>query len=153
MLKTKDLFLAGFLAGWAGNIVKEIMTCFFYFMGWVKYTFVHIAAGIYYSLENIDAPFSLVTGAITDWAFAGAFGVLLALLLRYFGPAYAVFKGIALGALVYALAFGVGMALDITRVSLTTPLPDFLLLLSHLALGAVSGWVLEKYYQEAIKHH
>ncbi|NLZ94175.1 MAG: hypothetical protein GX922_09250 [Firmicutes bacterium] len=153
MLKTKDLFLAGFIAGWAGNIAKELLSWSFYLLGWVKYTCTHIAAGVYYNLESIDAPLALLIGAFTDWTLAGTFGVVLALLLRYFGSDYAIFKGTALGALWYTLAFGAGMTLKITRVSLTSPLPDSLLLLSHLIIGAVSGWVLEKYYQEAIRRY
>jgi len=101
MLKVKDTIIAGVLAGWMGNVVKETLTWSFYFMGWVSYTFVHIASGFYYSKENIDAPFSLVTGAITDWTIAGTFGVVLLYLLRYTGSDYAVFKGIGLGSLVY----------------------------------------------------
>jgi len=150
MLKVKDTIIAGVLAGWMGNVVKETLTWSFYFMGWVSYTFVHIASGFYYSKENIDAPFSLVTGAITDWTIAGTFGVVLLYLLRYTGSDYAVFKGIGLGSLVYIITFGIGMALDITRATLITPLPDFLLLISHLFIGAVSGWALGKYFTHTV---
>lgn len=150
MFKTKDAIIAGVLAGWMGNVVKETLTWVFHFMGWVRYTFVHIAAGFYYSMENIDAPLSLVTGAITDWTLAGTFGVLLLLLLRLTGEDYAIVKGIGFSSLVYVITFGIGMALDITRATLITPLPDFLLLLSHLAIGGVSGWALKRYFSQAI---
>ena len=150
MFKVRDSIVAGVLAGWMGNLVKEALTWSFYFMGWVRYTFVHIAAGFYYSKENLDAPLSLVTGAITDWTIAGTFGVILFYLLRYTGSDYAVFKGIALGSLVYVITFGIGMALDITRASLLTPLPDFLLLMSHHSIGLVSGWALGKYFSHII---
>ncbi|KJS23604.1 MAG: hypothetical protein VR72_00375 [Clostridiaceae bacterium BRH_c20a] len=146
MFKVKDTIIAGILAGWMGNVVKEVLTWSFYLMGWVRYTFVHIAAGFYYSKENIDAPFSLVTGVITDWTIAGTFGVILLYLLRYTGSDYAIFKGIGLGSLVYVITFGIGMALDITRATLITPLPDFLLIMSHLTIGGVSGWALEKHF-------
>jgi hypothetical protein len=150
MIKVKDTIVAGVLAGWMGNVVKETLTWSFHFMGWVRYTFVHIAAGFYYSVENLNAPLSLVTGAITDWTIAGTFGTMLLLLLRYTGVDYAIFKGIGFGALVYVITFGIGMAMDITRASLLTPLPDFLLLMSHLAIGGVSGWALGKYFSPVI---
>jgi len=150
MFKTKDSIVAGVLAGWTGNVVKEAMTWSFHFMGWVRYTFVHISAGFYYSQENIDAPLSFLTGFITDWTIAGTFGVVLLYLLRFTGSDYALFKGIGLGALVYIITFGIGMAMDITRATLITPLPDFLLLLSHLGIGSVSGWVLGKYFKQVV---
>jgi hypothetical protein len=150
MSKTKDTIVAGVLAGWMGNIVKEIITWFFHFMGWVRYTFVHISAGFYYSTENIDSPLSLVTGVITDWTIAGTFGVVLLCLLRLTGSDYAVFKGIGLGALVFVITFGIGMAMDITRATLVTPLPDFLLLMSHIILGAITGWALGKYFTHSV---
>ncbi len=152
LLKVRDTIVAGALAGWMGNVVKEALTWTFYLMGWTRYTFVHIAAGFYYSAENLNAPLSLVTGAITDWTIATTFGVMLLLILRYTGTDYAVFKGIAFGSLFYVLAFGIGMALDITRATLVTPLPDFLLLMAHLVIGGVAGWALEKYFKQAVKH-
>ncbi len=150
MLKVKDTIVAGVLAGWIGNVVKETLTWSFHFMGWVRYTFVHIAAGFYYSVDNLNAPLSLVTGAITDWTISGTFGVMLLLLLRYTGTDYAIFKGIGFGAIVYVITFGIGMAMDITRATLITPLPDFLLLTAHLAIGGVTGWALDRYFSEAI---
>ena len=149
-MKIKDTIVAGVLAGWSGNVVKETFTWSFHYIGWVRYTFVHIAAGFYYSIENLNAPLSLVTGAITDWTIAGTFGTILLLLLRYTGIDYAIFKGIGLGALVYIITFGIGMAMDISRASLLTPLPDFLLLMSHLAIGGMSGWALQKYFSQAV---
>ncbi|HOL17609.1 MAG TPA: hypothetical protein PLY40_04910 [Bacillota bacterium] len=121
-------------------------------LGWIRYTFAHIAAGFYYSAENLDAPLSLVTGMITDWTIAAIFGVLLLLLLRFTGVDYNIFKGIGFGATFYIVAFGIGMALDISRATLVTPLPDFLLLLSHLVIGAVTGWALRKFFLPAILH-
>ncbi len=151
MSKIKDTIIAGALAGWTGNLVKEILTWFFYAMGWVKYTFVHIAAGFYYSAENLDAPLSLVTGFLTDWIIATSFGVAALLMLRYTGTDYAIIKGTAFGGLVYVITFGAGMALDVTRATLVTPLPDFLLILSHFAIGAVTGWTLERYFSHAVR--
>ncbi len=150
VVKTTDTILAGALAGWMGNIAKEILTWTFHFLGWVRYTFVHIAAGFYYSVENLDAPLSLVTGAITDWTIAAVFGILLLHILRYTGTDYAVFKGIAFGSLVYIITFGIGMAMDITRATLITPLPDFLLLMAHLLIGAVTAWALRRFFSQAI---
>ena len=36
MTKVRDTVIAGLLAGWAGNIAKEIMVWTFYFLGWTK---------------------------------------------------------------------------------------------------------------------
>jgi len=91
-----------------------------------------------------------VTGAITDWTISGTFGIILLYILRYTGSDYAIFKGIGLGSLVYVITFGVGMAMDITRATLITPLPDFLLLMSHLTIGAVSGWVIKKHFSHIV---
>ncbi|NLM46886.1 MAG: hypothetical protein GX200_08810 [Firmicutes bacterium] len=150
MLKIRDTIIAGCLAGWIGNVVKEAMVWTFYFLGWIRYSFVHIAAGFYYSAENLAAPLSLVTGAITDWTIAAYFGTLLLLVLRFTGTDYAIIKGIAYGSLFYFIAFGIGMALNLSRATLVTPLPDFLLLLTHLVMGGVTGWALEKYFSQAI---
>jgi hypothetical protein len=151
MTKVRDTVIAGLLAGWAGNIAKEIMVWTFYFLGWTKYTLVHIAAGFYYSADNLTAPVSMITGAITDWTIAGVFGVILLLILRFTGTDYALVKGIMFGSFFYLIAFGIGMSLDISRATLLTPLPDFLLLLSHLAIGGVCGWVLRRYFKAAVR--
>ena len=47
MTKVRDTVIAGLLAGWAGNIAKEIMVWTFYFLGWTKY--VSPMYRIYYS--------------------------------------------------------------------------------------------------------
>jgi len=150
MLKTKDTVIAGVLAGWMGNVVKEALTWTFHIMGWVRYTFAHIWAGYYYSAENIDAPLSLAAGTITDWTVVGIFGVLLLFILRYTGTDFAIFKGIGFGSLVYITVFGIGMALGFTRATLITPLPHFLLLMAHLTVGGVTGWALEKYFKGVV---
>ncbi len=42
------------------------------------------------------------------------------------------------------------MALNITRATLLTPLPDTLLLLTLLTIGGITGWSLRRYFMDNI---
>jgi len=141
----KDWIIFGVLAGFVGNIVKEALAWILYAFGWVRYTFVHIGAGYFVDAEFIDNPVSLLTGFIADWVVAGTIGVIIVYLLRITGSDYAILKGAGIGAVTYLLFYGALMALDVTRASLLTPLPNLLLFFPHLLYGGIAGWFAEKY--------
>jgi hypothetical protein len=65
--------------------------------------------------------------------------------MRFTGPDYGIIKGTVVGALFYVIIYGGLMSLNVTRVSLLTPLPNLILYFPHLAFGAVAGWVIERY--------
>lgn len=144
---TKDTIILGTIAGLIGNIPKTIIDWTMHSLGLVRYTFAHIAAGYFVSIKYIDNPVSLATGFISDFIMAGFLGSLFLIILRISGKDYPVTKGILFSAILYVILYGLGMALNLTRVTLATPLPNLLLLLPHLVFGATMGFFLKRYDQ------
>lgn len=141
----KDDIMLGVLAGFVGNIPKEIITWLLHFLGYLRYTFVHIAAGTFVPKEFIDNPISLVTGAIADWIMVGIIGTVTVYFIKYTDYRFPIIKSIFLSSAFYILLYGALMALDVTRASLLTPLPNLLLFIPHLAMGIGIGWFIKKY--------
>ncbi len=141
----KDSIVLGVLAGFAGNIFKEAIAWSFHYLGYLRYTFVHIAAGTFVPQEFLDSPVSLTMGFIADWIIAGFMGVIIVQLIRRTGNDYPIFKAIGTSALLYVLFYGILMALDVTRASLLTPLPNLLLIFPHLIFGLFAGWFIKRY--------
>ncbi len=111
----------------------------------MKYTFIHIAAGYFVPVDFIDSPVSLATGFIADYTMAAVIGFAIYLLLKKTGIDYAVIKGVAFGAFIYLICYGAFMALDITRASLLTPLPNLLLFFPHIVFGGFTAWIIKRY--------
>lgn len=141
----KDTIIAGAVAGLIGNIPKTVIAWIFHFAGVLRYTFIHIAAGYFVPARFIDNPVSLTMGFIADYTTAAFFGFLMHLMLKKYGTDYAVLKGVGCGALLYLLFYGAFMALDITRASLLTPLPNLLLFFPHIIYGGTTCWLLKRY--------
>lgn len=142
---TKDTIILGTIAGFIGNIFKEVLSWIFYFLGYLRYTFVHIAAGTLISKEFLDNPISLAVGFIADFILAGTVGVFTLLLIRRTGNDYPIYKSIIFSLLLYVIVFGALMSLNITKISLQTPLPNFLQLFPHLFFGLGMGLIIKKY--------
>ena len=148
---TKDTIILGALAGLLANIPKTIIAWVFHSFGLLRYTFIHIAAGYFVPAEFIDNPISLLTGFIADYTAAAFFGVIMLLIIKKSGTDYAKLKGLGIGAFLYIIFYGAFMALDITRASLLTPLPNLLLFFPHLVYGAATCWIIKKYIQKQQK--
>jgi len=140
----EDNVIIGILAGFVGNIPKEIIVWAFYFTGYLRYTFVHIAAGTFVPKEFLDNPVSLAIGVISDWIMVGFIGVLTVYFIRFTGNRYPLIKSVFVSSFFYIILYGALMALDVTRASLLTPLPNLLLFIPHLALGFGMGMFIKK---------
>lgn len=140
-----DIIIFGAVAGLLGNIPKTILAWIFYYFGWLRYTFIHIAGGYFVGAQFLDHPVSLATGTITDYINASILGVAMYYMLRRTGPDYAEVKGLFFGGFLYIVLFGAFMSLDLTRATLITPLPNFLLLFPHVLFGVTTCWILKKY--------
>lgn len=141
----KDTIMIGAIAGLIGNIPKTILAWLFHIFGYLRYTFIHIAAGYFVPADFIDNPVSLVTGLIADFTMSAFFGFIMCLMLHKYGTDYAVLKGVGFGAFLYMIFYGAFMALDITRASLLTPLPNLLLFFPHIIYGGLTCWIIKKY--------
>lgn len=140
-----DSIVTGALAGLLGNLAKEAVVWPLHLLGWVRYTFVHIAAGYYVDAKMIDNPVSLAAGFITDFTIAAFFGVVLLYVLKFTGKDYAILKGVGFGLFTYIIFYGLLMALDVTRASLLTPLPNLLLFIPHVIFGGLAAYLLERF--------
>lgn len=144
-LKIKDTIIFGSIAGLLGNIPKTIIAWIFYYFGWLRYTFTHIAAGYFVDAKFLDNPVALLTGFIADYVNAAFFGVIMYYLLQKAGVDHAELKGFAFGAFLYLIFYGAFMSLDLTRASLLTPLPNLILIIPHTIFGASTCWIIKRY--------
>lgn len=90
----EDNVIIGILAGFVGNIPKEIIVWGFRFTGYLRYTFVHIAAGTFVPKEFLDNPVSLAIGVISDWIMVGFIGVITVYFIRFTGNRYPLIKSV-----------------------------------------------------------
>ncbi|NLG84755.1 MAG: hypothetical protein GX493_09180 [Firmicutes bacterium] len=97
----QDSIVMGALAGTVGNLVKEFVVCPMYFLGWIHYPFVHLAASFFVKRSTIRNPLSLAKGFLTDYSVAAILGIFLLYVLTYTGKDHAVFKGMLLGLFVH----------------------------------------------------
>lgn len=141
----RDIIILGGLAGIVGNISKTALAWLFYFLGYTQYTFAHITAGYFVDKKFLYNPIALTIGFIGDYFLAGLLGVLIFIMLKLTGFEYAKLKGFGFGGVFYIIFFGVFMALDLTRTSLLTPLPNLLLLFPNLLFGTMTSWFLKKF--------
>lgn len=144
---TKDTFILGAIAGILGNIPKTIVAWIFFYFGFIRYTFIHIAAGYFVPAEFLDSPVSLLSGFLADYTVAAFLGIIIYLILQRSGLDFAEYKGLGIGALLYVVIYGPFMSLDITRASLLTPLPNLLLFFPHIIYGISTCWIIKKYYK------
>ena len=142
----QDSVVMGALAGLAGNLAKEFIVWPMYFLGWVHYPFVFLAASFFVDRSSIRNPLALAKGFITDYAIAAILGIALLYLLRRTGKDYALFKGLLLGLFVHIGLYGLVMALRATRITILTPLPNLLLVIPHVVFGMVAAWVLKRWW-------
>lgn len=142
-IKLRDSIIFGALAGLVGNIPKTVIAWIFHYFGSLRYTFIHIADGYFVDARFIDNPVSLLTGFIADYVNAGFFGVIMYFMLRKTGTDYAELKGVFFGAFLYLIFYGSFMALDITRASLLTPLPNLLLFFPILFIELLHAGLLK----------
>ena len=142
----QDSVVMGALAGAIGNLVKEALVWPMYFLGWIRYPFVHLAASYFVQRSSIRNPLSLAKGFLTDYSIAAILGIFLLYLLKYTGKDFALFKGVLLGLFVHIVIYGLLMAFHATRISILTPLPNLLLVIPHVVFGAVTGWILGRYW-------
>lgn len=112
-------------------------------MGWTRYNFGQIAAGYFVKEEVVSNSIAVVTGYIADYILAMLLGVVIVYVFRIMGRDYAVFKGLLFGGISYIFLYGVAMALNFTRVSLLTPLPNLVLLVPHVVFGATAAWAVK----------
>lgn len=150
-MMTKDTVMFGTLIGFAGNVPKLILAWIFHFMGYLRYTFEQIAAGMFVPSDMLDDPVSIAIGVIADWTMAGILGILILTLIRKTGNDYPVFKAIMFTLAEYIFLYGALMAFNVTRASLATPLPNFLLFFPHLLYGITVGYAIQRYDKERVR--
>lgn len=143
----KDTIILGSISGIIANLLKTIIAWVFNILGLTKFTFIHINAGYFVDERFVKTPIGLATGVIGDFTMAAFLGVLIVLTLKLTGTDYAIIKGAGFGSVSYIFLFGIGMALDVTRVSIMTPLPNLILFFPQIVFGALTSWIAVKYGQ------
>ncbi|ATW24820.1 hypothetical protein DCMF_08565 [Candidatus Formimonas warabiya] len=143
----KDIIIAGVLGGAVGNIAKLALAFIFHYLGYIDYSFGHIAAGYFIPSTNINDTLSLVNGYISDFGYAGGLGILLLLILRSTGFSFAAVKGLLLGSMIHVLNNGVLLFSNINGLPELTPLTHFILLFPTMLFGLTTCLFLKRFYR------
>lgn len=141
----KDIILFGGLVGIIGNIPKEILAWGLYFLGWIKYTFDHICAGIYVSLVYLHEPLGVLLGITVDFVQAGIFGVSILYILKKTGVEHHwVLKGFALGFGMFLICFGALRLMMSPKIIISTPLENLLYLPPNVLFALTTPWFIKR---------
>jgi len=142
----KDRILAGTVAGMIATLIKSIPNIILWKLGIVKYFYLHIAASAMLGPEDVQAPLGLVVGFIVDIITGGSLGILVILVLKYFGSDYWWYKGILVGNLIWLWGLGVMINFGAARLVPLEPLFRLTSLLEHQLFGLIAAYLIIKWY-------
>jgi predicted Na+-dependent transporter len=150
MIKIKDKFVFGAIAGMIANIFETIFTYIFYLLDINDYTSWQTAASSFVNKARLDHLSSVLIGAIVDFSIAASLGVVILYLLYYTKKGYSIFKGIAVGLFYYTVIYGTVMSLEITNINPNSPTENLIDLFSHILLGSITAFIITKFGEDLI---
>lgn len=141
----KDTLIFGSLAGIIGNILKEFLAWTFYFLGIIKYTFVHFCAGmVVYPTGYVNDPVSIVVGILIDFTVAASFSLAFYLVIKKTGTAYWVLKGLGFGMIVFLICYGM-IRPTFSFKSESPPLAVLMYMITNWIYGITVSWFFRKF--------
>lgn len=143
MIKIKDKYTFGIIAGVLANIPITILDYIFYLIGINKYQMWQIAASVY--LNNTNTIAALIIGIFTDFSVVSMMGIVVIYLLYFTGTEYYWLKGLSMGAVGWVFAFGVFLRTQIVRIDPVDAGTNFYHVVEHLLLGVLIAWISVKY--------
>ncbi len=141
----KDELIFGGLAGAVGNIIKEILTWSFYWVGMFKYTFIHFCAGIVLNSNSVKTPAGVAIGMVIDNFLAALFGVAIFYVLKRYGTSFLVLKALAFGLGIFLICYSMLRPTFSSIKENAEPLVSLLYLGPNLVYGITTGWFIKKY--------
>jgi hypothetical protein len=142
----KDRILAATIAGMIATMVKTVPNYFLWKFGVVKYFYLHIAASAMVLNRDIDSFTGLAVGFIVDIIMGGTLGIIIIMLLKYFGTDYWWYKGMVAGNIIWLWGLGVLINLGSARLAPVDPLFRLTSLIEHQIFGLVATYLIVRWY-------
>ncbi len=145
MLK-QDVLIFGAIAGIIGNIVKLILVFILHSIGFIQYSFGHIAAGYFVQLNDVNSLPSLINGYFSDFIYAGILGIIIYIILRNTSFYLAEVKGVIFGGAIHLMNNGILLFSQINSVHDLPAQTHLMLLFPSMLFGLITCIILKRYH-------
>lgn len=136
----------GISAGIIVNIIANIIDYFLYTLSLNDYLAWHIAASIYFPLDQLKTFPALFLGIILDYILASIIGIIIVYILHYTGTDHYIMKAIVVGTIAVLLVDGIILGFLPETVDSFTP--DHLI--EHIIIAIFIAWISIKLGKETL---
>lgn len=143
-MKLKDRFIVGAVAGFGGNLAKNLVEHALSRAGVVRVTSAQRAAGMMLQRARGRDLGTRVTGQLADAAVGSMLGVATTYALSLTGRDYALAKGAIIGGMLWAGVNGGLSTLGVTRVQSSSPSSSIGTLASQMTYGLVTSAIASR---------
>lgn len=144
MIKMKDRFILGAIAGLGGNLIKFAIERTAMKMDLAELGGSERAAGMLVPGHKIGTTGGKIVGYIADNVIAGILGVTTVYALSITGKDKAIVKGALSGEAAWTLLYGMLATMGATKVGPVSPKTVLSELASHTAYGALTAYLATK---------
>ena len=144
MIKIKDRFILGAIAGLGGNLLKLAIGRTAMKMNLAELGGPERAAGMLVQGHKIATTQGKIVGYVADSVIAGILGVTTVYALSITGKDKAVAKGALSGEAAWTLLYGMLTTMGATKVGPVGPKTVLSELVSHTAYGALTAYLVTK---------
>jgi hypothetical protein len=144
MVKIKDRFLLGAVAGLGGNLVKTAIVKLAKRFNWSEFNGSEKAAGMLLPAHKITQPSGRLVGYIADNVIAITLGTAAVYMLSLAGRDKAALKGALSGQVMWSIFYGVLSTMGATQVHPPAPKTVLTEFVAHTAYGAATAALATK---------
>jgi uncharacterized membrane protein YagU involved in acid resistance len=141
-----DLIFGGSIAGLIGGTVGIIFSHSMFIAGVTPTSSLHLAAAlVLHDVMNLGTA-DIIISLLTHLATAAAFGVALALILRYTGKDHYLFKGAGFGVVICLIMHAYLIPILRRDLPITTVASEsFVMITTHAIIGIIAAIILVRY--------
>ena len=146
MVKIRDTFTIGTIAGLIGTIVFLTVNYLFKLLGYQFTSTWEATAGIFLSENLVHTTLGNTIGLLGEYAIGASVGIIIAYILKFTGYDYYILKGLGIGAFYWIATVGfVGKIINLTPQFADESVTNFLIILDLLILSIISTLVIIKF--------
>ncbi len=132
----RDTMTIGTIGGLIGTLFMHITNYILQSFGMIKITTLQIAAALFMDWEQVNTTYGVIIGTINHFFIGAIAGVIIAIVLRYFGKDYYLLKGLGVLGVMYLAAMGFILPLNDIATQIRS---DTGSLLGHIISYTISG--------------
>ncbi|MGE5598953.1 MAG: hypothetical protein ACM3XS_06200 [Bacteroidota bacterium] len=140
-----DGVIVGTMAGMVATLLKDIPNYLLFRLGVIDLPYWRLAASTFVLPEDADEPLSLALGGAADIIIGGILGMIILMVLIYFGFDAWWYKGLVASGAVWLLGAGLGVN-TFVRLVPVDPLFRFFSLFDHLIFGLSAVYIIRRWY-------